>query len=143
MRFWRTAFYQQSPLAFVISWLFVPFNVVIALYLWAQHQKGIMIFNVSPFLGTWSVIFLVLAGWLLYGLISERHALTRAAMIGGLFAKAFWAYVLLYYSVSTGFINNLAVLDMWAMIALVQAATVIWFLPQKRDGKWNRKPTTR
>lgn len=120
-----------SPIGFFISWAFIPFNVVLAYYLYAQ-KSGIPLV-LFP-LKIWAFLFMVVAVYLLIGLMRNNLKHIRWAMILGVIFKTYWAWALLIYAIRDGFVHDLYLLDLWFLVAFVQALVAIYIPPRIDHG---------
>lgn len=127
-----------NPLSFWLSVIFVPFNFVLAIYLFYIPLTSLGSLKWVD-TTTWSYIFFLIGAWLAYALFKENLRQIRLAMLAGLIAKLFWMYVLLLVANGGGWLKNLYVLDLWAFAATTQALIIIYFVPlEYRDGADNK-----
>lgn len=130
-------FKMFNPLGYWISMAFVPFNLLLGLYLYTQNP-GVNL----PILHAWgwATVYVIIGLWLFIALKINNLKAIRHAMITGLFAKAYFMYLLLYLGWQNGFLATLSIIDLWGMVAVTQALVVVYFTPQELDDNGRHRP---
>lgn len=126
-----------SPIGYWVCWAFVPFNIILAVYLFSQRDTSMpaIIFSFE----FWAFLFMLISGYLFMALIRNDIKHIRTAMILGVIFKTYWAWALFLLAIHQGFARNLYLLDLWFMVAFVQAVVAIYVPPRiDYDGLTNK-----
>lgn len=118
-----------NPLGFWISVAFVPFNLFLGIYLLNIPLHSLEL----PLLQTfgWGIIYVIIGLWLALALKKDKLKLIRWAMLAGLFIKIYFMSILFLLAIDDGFLHDLYILDLWGLVALVQALVIIFFVPRE------------
>lgn len=132
----RHRLYKVSPLVFAITGIFIGMNIVIGVVMAIAFDESrvvasLLIVNDILTYRFWGFIFIGLAlfqGWALY---KNNWNLVKKSLLSGVVVKTFWAVGL----VLRAFVEQgtLLIALPWITLALIQIATVIFFLPPVYD----------
>lgn len=131
-----------SPLAHYIVFLLGIFNVLLGLTLMFGIDKSrlsasLIIVNEFASYTFWGVVFIALGILKLYSLKVNDWKLARRSLIIGVSIKAAWSVALIFrvfISPGTVFITLC-----WLIIAAMQMATFIFFMPPSTEGYKQRR----
>lgn len=132
----RHRLYKVSPLVFTITGIYIGMNIVIGVVMAVAFDEARVVASlliVNSFLTYrfWGMVFIALAifqGWSLY---RNNWDMVKRALLAGVVVKSFWAVGL----VIRAFVEQgtLLIALPWITLALIQIATVIFFLPPVYD----------
>lgn len=132
----RHRLYKVSPLVFAITGIYIGMNIVIGVVMSVAFDESrvvasLLIVNSLLTYKFWGLVFLGLAifqGWSLY---RNDWDLIKKSLLAGVVVKSFWAVGL----VLRAFVEQgtLLIALPWITLALIQIATVIFFLPPVYD----------
>lgn len=118
-----------SPLVHWISTGFMWLNIWLAFIIWTTPQAKLIIYNHGTTQQFWSVVFVLLAAGVLYGILSNRWRVVRYSLVAGLFVKAVFLYALIVLAAQTSFDSVEGSLALWLFLVWVQIGAVMFFLP--------------
>jgi hypothetical protein len=95
-------------------------------FMFADGSRGLILVGAIPSV-VWAVVFVSLGISMVYGLLSNKWTVIKAALAAGLFVKALFAWGLIF----TFFIHpeSLAIIGLWFGIMVWQALCIIFFTP--------------
>lgn len=126
----RPRYRKLSPIGYWVSWLFVPFNLVLAYYLFRVPFEPLH--WTAWGIHIWPVFFTGLAIMLSYAMLKNDMRKVRMCMMLGVLAKAIWAWILFVLALQVGFVESLYLLDFWFFILIIQMVVAI-FTPPRID----------
>lgn len=121
---------KLSPIGYWISWLLVPFNLILSYYLWLHPFEPLH--WVWGGLDVWPIAFMLLSLYLVWALLRNDMKRIRYAMMAGVFLKGIWAWTLVVIDINIGFTVGLYLLDLWFFVLLTQMVVAI-FTPPRVD----------
>lgn len=132
----RHRLYKVSPLVFAITGIYIGMNIVIGVVMAVAFDESrvvasLLIVNSILTYKFWGFAFLGLAafqGWALY--INNWNMIKRA-LLAGVVIKSFWAVGLILRAIVEQ--GTLLIALPWITLAIIQIATVIFFLPPVYD----------
>lgn len=132
----RHRLYKVSPLVFAITGIYIGMNIVIGVAMISSLDEtrfvaSLLIVNSVLTYKFWGVVFLGLAafqGWALY---KNDWGMIKKSLLSGVVVKTFWAVGLILRAIIES--GTLLIALPWITLALIQIATVIYFLPPVYD----------
>ena len=132
----RHRLYKVSPLVFAITGIFIGMNIVIGIVMISAFDENRVVTSlliVNDFLTykVWGLIFLALAAVQGFSLYRNDWSSIKKALLAGVVVKSFWAVGLVLRAIVDQ--GTLLIALPWITLALIQIATVIFFLPPVYD----------
>jgi len=132
----RHRLYKVSPLVFAITGIFIGMNIAIGVLMITAFDEARVVTSlliVNDFLTYkfWGCVFLALALYQGISLYKNDWGSIKRALLSGVVIKSFWAVGLCLRAIVDN--GTLLIAFPWIALALIQIATVIFFLPPVYD----------
>lgn len=127
---------KVAPLSYWITVAYVIMNIIIGLSLaiaFDSHRvvATLLIVNNITTYQFWGLIFILLAAGQWFSIFKNEWKWTKKSLLAGVIVKSAWAIALLVRALtSTG---TLLIALPWVTLAMIQALTIIFFLPPVYD----------
>lgn len=127
---------KVSPLVFAITGIYIGMNIVIGVVMAIAFDESrvvasLLIVNSIMTYKFWGAVFLALAVFQGYSLVKNNWKLVKLSLLSGVVVKTFWAVGLCLRAVVEN--GTLLIALPWITLALIQIATVVFFLPPVYD----------
>ena len=118
-----------APMTYWITWGFVAVNFLIGVSFMTIYKPATPIIIVTTYspIEVWGVLFTLMGGNIVYGLLANNWNWARKSHIGGLVIKAAWLLALLERIPENPPAAFVACI--WGFLAFIQAVVYIYFLP--------------
>ena len=132
----RHRLYKVSPLVFAITGIYIGMNIVIGMAMITSFDENrvvasLLIVNSVLTYKFWGVVFLGLAAFQGFALYKNNWSMVKKSLLSGVVVKSFWAVGLVLRAIVDQ--GTLLIALPWITLALIQIATVIFFLPPVYD----------
>lgn len=136
----RPLLFKVAPLTATICWIYVFINILLFFSFFFYHRpiiKLLIVNNVLTF-QFWGVLFLAVASFGLYSLLTNHWNRIRRALLAGIVVKMAWLTTLIIFT-AHNFRQGIFITILWGFFAAIQAATYIFFLPEITAGRDNEQ----
>lgn len=126
----RPTLFTVAPLTASICWIFAAVNTIVGLallYLYEPTQPILVVNSVFTF-DVWGYIFLLLAVFGVFAIVTNDWELIKKTLLAGLLVKCIWLIALIGRSLVHPR-TTVLLTAIWVLFALVQAVTYVFFLP--------------
>lgn len=132
----RHRLYKVSPLVFCLTSIYILMNIIVGTTMAIAFDEtrvvtSLLIVNDILTYKVWGGIFLGLAAFQFFALARNDWGLIKKALLAGVVVKSFWAVGLILRAVVDQ--GTLLIALPWVALALIQIATVVFFLPPVYD----------
>lgn len=132
----RHRLYKVSPLVFAITGIYIGMNIVIGIAMITAFDQSrvvasLLIVNQLLTYKFWGCVFLALAAFQGWSLYKNNWKYIKLSLLSGVVVKTFWAVGLCLRAVVEN--GTLLIALPWITLALIQIATVVFFLPPVYD----------